>query len=104
MASRLSARDVAAHLAALYEQGFGGKERGRFRISMKHMRALTGRRRVTAQVLHKIAEELYEMGFVLIDLETHFVVLAQHTFNSYRRVSDACLEQRAGTELSSAAQ
>lgn len=94
--ARPSAGDVAARLAALYERGFGGKERGRYRISMKHMRALTGRRRVTSEVLQGIGEELFELGFVLIDLETHFVILAQRTFNSYRRVSDACLEEDDG--------
>ncbi|MDJ0949381.1 MAG: hypothetical protein QNJ94_10705 [Alphaproteobacteria bacterium] len=84
-------RKVAERLVELYEEGFGGKERGRYRISMKHMRALTGRRRVTGEVVQKIGEELFELGFVLIDLETFFVVLAQRTFRSYRRVSDASL-------------
>jgi len=95
---RPSPGDVAHRLAALYEKGFGGKARGRYRISMKHMRAMTGRRRVTTEVLREIGEELFELGFVLIDMETHFVVLAHRTFNSYRRVSDACLQQLSESE------
>lgn len=83
--------EVAARLVWLYEEAFGGKPRGRYRISMKHMKVLTGRRRVPAETLGKIAEELFEMGFVLIDLETFFVVLAQSTFRSYRRTSDGCV-------------
>ncbi len=83
--------EVAARLAALYDLRFGGKERGRYRISMKHLKALTGRRRVRPETIRRIGEELYELGYVLIDLETFFVVLAQRTFASYRRVSDHSL-------------
>lgn len=92
MEDRPTARQVAERLAALYERGFGGKERGRYRVSMKHMRAMTGRRRVSEEAIREIGRELFELGYVLIDLETFFVVLAQRTFRSYRRVSDAALE------------
>ena len=91
MDERPSERQIAERLAALYQERFGGKERGRYRISMKQMRALTDRKRVPGDVIGKISEELFELGYVLIDLETFFVVLAQGTFRSYRRVSDSCL-------------
>lgn len=91
MQGRPSERQVAERLAALYEEKFGGKARGRYRISMKQMRALTDRKRVPGDVLQKVGEELFELGYVLIDLETFFVVLAQATFRSYRRVSDSSL-------------
>ncbi|MDH3968417.1 MAG: hypothetical protein OEU56_15480 [Rhodospirillales bacterium] len=91
MESRPNERLVAERLASLYEEKFGGKLRGRYRISMKQMRALTGRKRVPGADIRSIGEELFELGYVLIDLETFFVVLAQSTFRSYRRVSDSCL-------------
>ncbi len=91
MNGRPSERQIAELLAALYEQKFGGKERGRYRISMKQMRALADRRRVPGTLIGKVGEELFELGYVLIDLETFFAVLAQGTFRSYRRVSDSCL-------------
>ena len=91
MRDRPSPRQVAKRLTALYEVLFGGKERGRYRFSMKQMRALTGRKRVPPDVIRDIGEEVFELGFVLIDLETYFVVLSQSTFRSYRRVSDGCL-------------
>ena len=89
MTERLSERQIAVRLADLYEREFGGKGRGRFRIAMKHMKRLTQRRRVPAETLRKIGEELFELGFVLIDLETFFVVLPQRSFRNYRRVSDS---------------
>lgn len=91
MAERPSERQIAKQLAALYEASFGSKERGRYRFSMKQMRALTSRKRVPGRVIRRVSEELFELGYVLIDLETFFVVLAQSTFRSYRRVSDRCL-------------
>ncbi len=91
MEDRLSERQIAERLAELYERKFGGKERGRYRFSMKQMRALTGRKRVPGDLIRNIGEEVFELGYVLIDLETYFVVLAQSTFRSYRRLSDGCL-------------
>jgi len=88
---RLDERLIAERLASLYEERFGGKVRGRYRISMKQMRALTGRKRVPGEVIRSIGEELFELGYVLIDLETFFAVLAQSTFRSYRRLGDSCL-------------
>lgn len=94
MDRRPSGRQIAERLAELYEEKFGGKERGRYRISMKQMRALTDRKRVPADIIGEVGEELFELGYVLIDLETFFAVLAQGTFRSYRRVNDSCLAAR----------
>ncbi len=91
MDRRPSERQIAEQLAELYEERFGGKERGRYRISMKQMRALADRKRVPGTLIRKVGEELFELGYVLIDLETFFAILAQGTFRSYRRVSDARL-------------
>jgi len=91
MDDRLNGRQVAERLADLCDQRFGGKDRGRFRISMKHLRALAGRKRIPVGLVSKISEELFELGYVLIDLETYFIVMSQATFRSYRRVSDSCV-------------
>ncbi|UCH73213.1 MAG: hypothetical protein JSU82_12730 [Rhodospirillales bacterium] len=82
---------LAERLAQLYETAFAGKPRGRYRLSMKHLRQLTGCRRVYPETVSAIARALYERGYVLIDMETYFVVLSQRTFSSYRRVNDAAL-------------
>jgi len=102
MGDRPSPRQVAERIAALYEVFFGGKKRGRYRFSMKQLRVLTGRKRVPAEIIRSIGEEVFELGYVLIDLETYFVVLAQATFRSYRRVSDGCLSAKSFTAGQSA--
>ncbi len=87
------AEAVAQRLEKLYETTFAGKARGRFRLSMKHLRLLTGCRRVYPETILAVARALYERGYVLVDMETYFAVLSQRTFSSYRRVNDAVLER-----------
>jgi len=80
--------DVAEALIQFYGIGFGGKRGGRYRVSRKYLRQITGRRRLGDDYLREVAEELFQRGFVLIDLETYFAILSQDLFNSYRSVSN----------------
>ena len=84
-------RSTAEQLAALYEVSFGGKERGRFRIPMKLLRELMGRRRVYEDDVRKISRHLMELGYVLIDMESYFAILSTRTFASYRRANAEAL-------------
>lgn len=83
---------TADRLSRLYDEEFGSKQRGRYRISMKYLRALTGRRRLYPDDIEQLQRRLYERGFVLIDLETYCAVVSLRTFNSYRRVSERALK------------
>ncbi|MDA0703090.1 MAG: hypothetical protein O3A96_07620 [Proteobacteria bacterium] len=85
------ANAIAVALARLYEESFGGKERGRYRISSKFLRQIAGRKRLYAEEIEAIGRALFEQGFVLIDLESFVVVLSQKTFDSYRRVNEASI-------------
>ena len=82
---------VVEHLVALYEQPFGSKRRGRYRISMKLMRRLFGQRRLWPEQIETIRRALYDRGFLLVDMETYFIVVSQQTFSSYRRVNEFSL-------------
>lgn len=84
---------VAQCLEELYESAFAGKARGRYRLSMKHLKLLTGCRRVYPETVLAVTRALYEKGYVLVDMETFFVVLSQRTFSSYRRVNDSVIER-----------
>jgi len=92
---RLSAAEIAVLLVGLYAERFGGKSSGKYRISRKFLRQLAGRRRLTAEFLAEIADELFEQGLVLADLETFVAVLDQRHFNSYRRVTAAAVNRTA---------
>ncbi|KUO58460.1 MAG: hypothetical protein APF80_01515 [Alphaproteobacteria bacterium BRH_c36] len=83
---------VADRLAALYNGPFGGKDNGRYRIAAKLVRALAGRRRLYEDDVRDLSRAMIERGFVLIDMDSFFVVMSANTFVNYRRANEECLE------------
>jgi hypothetical protein len=76
---------AAQRLAEMYADEFGGKPSGRYRISRKLLAELVERRRLYADDVTAIARALFEKGFVLIDMESFFVVMSTNAFVNYRR-------------------
>lgn len=83
--------EAAARLAELYAQDFGGKPSGRYRIPEKLVKDLMGRRRLYAEDRTALSRALYELGFVLIDMDSFFVVMSANAFVNYRRVGKETL-------------
>lgn len=83
--------NVAASLVTLYEEPFGGKRRGRYRIPIKLAQRLLGQKRIWPDQIEAVRRALYDRGFVLHDMESYWVVVSQKTFASYRRVNEASL-------------
>ncbi|PRY26441.1 hypothetical protein CLV78_101536 [Aliiruegeria haliotis] len=83
---------AADSLVGFYTQEFGGKDHGRYRISAKLLRALMRRRRLYEADISRLARELLERGYVLVDMEGFFVVLSANSFVNYRRVSDTIVQ------------
>ncbi len=83
---------VARKLADFYDQSFGGKANGRFRISPKNLRGLMRRRRISDEIVRSLADEMFELGFVFVDLESFYVVNTVRTYSNYRRVADAMIK------------
>ena len=90
---RPGAGRIADLLAALEATAFGGKPSGRFRISRKFLRQFAGRRRLKPDMVEAIADEMFERGYVLVDMESYFVILPQRYFSSYRRVTAAAVDR-----------
>jgi hypothetical protein len=81
--------DVAAdRLAELYARPFGGKPTGRYRISTSLLRQLAGRRRLYEDDIRDLARAMLERGYVLIDMDSFFVVISANTFTNYRRANE----------------
>ena len=91
--SSKSLSSVADRLASLYERPFGGKEKGRYRIAMKLMRQLAGRRRLYQEDVQGIARALLERGYVLIDMDSFFVVMSANSFVNYRRTNEVSISK-----------
>lgn len=82
---------AAKRLANLYHVGFGGKDRGRFRISSKQVKELLGRKRLYPDEIEQLSRAVLEEGFLLIDMDSFFVLLSANTFVNYRRVNGESL-------------
>lgn len=82
---------VAERLAALHEKDFGGKKSGRYRIPAKLVRQLAKRRRLYEADIRDLARELFERGYILIDMESFYIVMSANAFVNYRRANDDCL-------------
>ncbi|WP_417809283.1 hypothetical protein [Thioclava sp.] len=82
---------AARHLANLYTKSFGGKPNGRFRLSSKQVKELLGRKRIYPDDVVQLTRAAFEIGFVVIDMDSFFVVLSANAFVNYRRVSGEAL-------------
>ncbi len=79
--------DTAKRLASLYGESFGGKPTGRYRIASKLVRDMTGRRRLYPEDVQSLTRAMLEEGYVLIDMDSFFVVLSANAFVNYRRAN-----------------
>ena len=82
---------IASRLASLYTEEFGGKPSGRYRIPEKLLKEIMGRRRLYAEDRTALTRALFELGYVLIDMDSFFVVMSANAFVNYRRVGKEAL-------------
>lgn len=85
--------EVVALLAELYEQEFGGKERGRFKIARSSLRRLMGNKRLRDSAISEIADAALDAGYILIDLGDYFAVVEEAVMLNYRPVPKSVLAQ-----------
>ena len=87
-----SAVAVAAdRLCALYDRPFGGKENGRYRIPAKLLRQIAGCRRLYEDDVQAIQRALFERGYILIDMDSFYVVMSANSFVNTRRANEDCV-------------
>jgi hypothetical protein len=91
MSYELDYTSVAGKLAVLYAKPFGGKKSGRYRISARLLRQLFGCRRLYEDDVRMLTRALAQQGYVLVDMDTFFVVMAANTFVNYRRANENSL-------------
>lgn len=95
-------QEVAEILSKIYESEFGGKGRGRFKISRSNLRRLSGRKRLEDTTIEKIAEAALDIGYIVIDLGDHFSVVEESVMLNYRPVPKSILVRFLEDDASSA--
>lgn len=86
--------ETAERLQQLYAESFGGKASGRYRIPEKLLKDMMGRKRLYPEDRIALTRALFERGFVLIDMDSFFVVMSANSFVNYRRVGKEALETK----------
>src|SRR5262245_54249883 len=84
---------IAKSLSQIYQETFGGKDRGRYKISRRNLRLLSGRKRLEDTTTAKIMESLYNLGFIMVDLGDDFAVVEEGVMLNYRPVPRAVLSK-----------
>jgi len=82
---------AADSLAKFYDVEFGGKKSGRYRIPAKLVRELVQRRRLYEDDIRALGRALFERGYVLIDMDSFYVVTSANAFVNYRRANEDLL-------------
>jgi len=89
-----SPSDAAERLKSIYQQPFGGKERGRYKISRINLRILSERKRLENTFLDLLKSAAYdEQGLILEELEDYFVVILEDTMLNYRPVPKSVISK-----------
>lgn len=86
MSKNRSVNEVVEVLRAIYEESFGGKSRGRYKLTRSQFRILCGRSRLEAALTMKIVDAALDEGIVLIELGDHFCVIEESAVLAYRPV------------------
>ncbi|GHU18115.1 hypothetical protein FACS189475_03060 [Betaproteobacteria bacterium] len=82
---------VAELLSKIYEYEFGGKEKGRYKISRSNLRRLACRKRLEDATINKITDAVFELGYIMIDLGDYFAVVKESVMLNYRPVPKSVL-------------
>lgn len=85
--------EMALLIKKIYELEFGGKSRGRFKISRSNFRQLSQRQRLEDSTIQRITDEAFELGFIVTDLGDHFAVVEHKVMMNYRPVPKSILKE-----------
>lgn len=84
--ANVSAADVVKVLLAIYDEEFGGKASGRFRLTRGNFRRLCGRKRLEESTITRMVDAALEEGLVLTELGDFFCVCKESVLLNYRPV------------------
>ena len=87
-----TSKETAAILADLYNVDFGGKAKGRFKISRKDLTLMAGRSRLQQPIIDDVIDELFEKyDLTMIDLSDEFPIISTSIIRRYRSVPSRLL-------------
>lgn len=93
--------EVAEYLNRnIYEESFGGKDRGRFLIDRKQMRDLLGTSKLHDSTISKLYTACLDEGIIMIDLDEVFAFIEAKMVRKYRKAPVRVTNEYLPPELS----
>ncbi len=87
-----TAEKMAEIIGEIYEEKFGGKNRGRFQISRSQFRRLGGRKNLRDAFIDEVAEQCLELGYILITIGDTIAIIEENIVLNYRNVPKSILK------------
>ncbi len=84
--TKLTANETVALLKELFEFNFGGKEKGRFKISIDKLLELSGHTLFTRRFFEELEAQAAEEGIMLINIGSFYAVIELDILKGYRNV------------------
>ena len=92
----ISPAEAAEVLAELYDMGFCGKEKGRYKITRADLAEISGRSVIKQSIIDEIADDLAEEhGLIMIDLGVEFPIVKKSVLQSYRSVTSKVVQEKS---------
>lgn len=84
--------EVVQILGEIYELKFGGKRRGKYRITRVDLRKLAGRKKLHATIVEEIKDLMLESGYLMGEVADYFVLIDVRVIEGYRKLPRAILK------------
>ena len=89
---RPQVNEIVARIAVLYDHSFGEAQKSNLRIDREVMSRITGRKRLDAALLKKVAGKVQNKGMLLADIGGDFMVLTKDSFDTWTRPTESTLD------------
>lgn len=90
--SKLSVKETVSLLKELFKISFGGKEGGRYKISIERLLHLSGSQFSSPRWIEEIQEEAAEQGVAIINVGASYSVIEMTILKGYRNVPPSVVE------------
>lgn len=84
--TKLTANETVALLKELFEIKYGGKEQGRFKISIDNLLELSGHTLFTRSFIEELEAQAAEEGIMLINIGSFYAIMELSILKGYRNV------------------
>lgn len=85
---------VALALDEIYQNEFGGKDRGRFLVDREHLKQLLGVSRLHREVIQALSDACLDLGMVMIDMDDRYGFAERRFVEKWRKLPTRLVEER----------